>query len=202
MSRKTTFLAALLVLCSGPALAQSVEITPTVGYVFGGEFDDAVNGDVAGSIDLDDSEEYGLSADFMTRDGWGVELLWMRQGTALGGSDDFFQTDADATINTFHIGGIYQFRRATNLQPFVVGTLGSSQIKSRGYTKNGFSYAAGGGVKFYFGEHFGARLQGSLSNSHFGAGDEAFCVEGTCYGLSDTNNVFRFHAQAGFIFKF
>lgn len=202
MSRKTTFLAALLVLCSGTVLAQSVEITPTVGYVFGGEFADVVSGGVTGKIDLDDSEEYGLSADFMTRDGWGVELLWMRQSTGIGGSDAFLPNGTDATISTFHIGGIYQFRRETTLQPFVVGTLGSSQIKSRGYTKNGFSYAAGGGVKFYFGEHFGARLQGSLSNSHFGPGDEAFCIEGTCYGLSDTNNVFQLHAQAGFIFKF
>jgi hypothetical protein len=202
MLRKATFVTIFLFLCAGAALGQSVEITPTFGYVFGGDLDDVYSNFESGKLNLGDSEEYGISADFMTRDGWGVELLWMRQGTDLDGADDFFHDKANASMNVFHIGGIYQFRRGTTMQPFVVGTLGGTQLKAGGLTHNGFSYAGGGGVKFYFGNHFGARLQGSISNTHFGADDEIVCTDDVCYGLSDTNNVMQFHAQAGFIFKF
>ena len=201
MLRKATFLIVFMLL-STAALAQSVEITPTIGYYFGGDLDDAKVGDTTGKLNLGDGEAYGLSADFLTRDGWGLELLWLRQGSDLDGNDNFFDSKVDATVNTFHIGGIYQFRRGTAMQPFVVGTLGASQLKSGGLTHNGFSYAAGGGVKFYFGNHFGARLQGNLANTHYGATDEIVCTSEACYGLTDTNNVFQFQAQAGFIFKF
>jgi len=202
MLRKATLLTAFFMLVAGSAMAQSVEITPTVGYVFGGDLDDAALYDLNGKLKIEDSEEYGISADFMTRDGWGVELLWMRQSSNLDGADTFIDDKLATSVNTFHLGGIYQFRRGTSLQPFVVGTLGATQLKAGGLTHNGFSYAAGGGVKFYFGNHFGVRAQGSVSNTHFTADDELACTDSACYSLTDTNNVMQFHAQAGFIFKF
>jgi len=200
--RKATILTTCLLLCAGSVLAQSVELTPTFGYVWGGDLDDVASGDDLGKLNLEDSEEIGISGDFMTRDGWGVELFWMKQSSDISGPGDFFGDTVGASVNVFHVGGIYQFRRGTSLQPFVVGTLGASQLKSGGTTHNGFSYAGGGGVKFYFGNHFGVRLQGSLSNTHYGADAEITCVDDVCYGLTDTNNVMQFHAQAGLIFKF
>ena len=202
MMRKATIFSAFLLLLAGSALAQSVEITPTFGYVFGGDLDDVSVGDDLGELNIEDSEELGISADFMTRDGWGVELFWMKQSSDISGPDDFFQDKAGASVNVFHIGGIYQFRRGTSIQPFVVGTLGGSQLKTGGTTHNGFSYAAGGGAKFYFGNHFGVRLQGSLGNTHYSQDDEIICGDDVCYGLTDSNNVFQLHAQVGLIFKF
>lgn len=202
MSRTIAPLTIVLLLCAGSALAQSVEITPTFGYVFGGDLDNVSNGDEDGELNIEDSEEFGLTADFMTREGWGLELLWMKQSSNIEGPSDFFQDSPGASVSTFHIGGIYQFRRGTSIQPFVVGTMGASQLDSGGRTHNGFSYAGGGGAKFYFGDHFGIRVEGSMSNTHYSSDDEIVCDDVVCYGMTDNNNVLQFHAKAGFIFRF
>ncbi len=202
MPRKAQLLTLLVLLIPTAAFAQWVEITPTIGYRFGGDFDDVSFDDVRGDVSLGDSEMFGLTTDMMTRDGWGVELLWFRQSSDLDGATPFINQKYNATLNTFHIGGIYQFRRTTAMQPFVLGTLGTTQIKATGKTQNGFSYAGGGGLKFYFGNHFGARLQGSLLNNHFNGDDEFICDGEACYDLRVRNNVFQFEVTAGFIFKF
>jgi hypothetical protein len=203
MFRKASLFTIVLILVSVPALAQSVEITPTLGLRFGGDLDDTGNAELRGTASLDDSETHGVIGDFITREGWGLELLLSVQSTDLDLSNSLMADGHfSAKTTTFHLGGIYHFRYGTSFQPFAVGTFGTTQLKASGQTQNGLSYAAGGGVKFYFGEHFGARLQGSVLNSHFEEDDTLVCSKDTCFGLIQRNNVTQFEATAGFIFRF
>jgi hypothetical protein len=203
MVRKVAILLAILALGATGALAQSVEVTPSIGYRFGGNFDDVGNANARGDASLDDSETYGISFDFITRDGWGIEVNWSTQSPTLDTSDSIIPDGRfGARMTTFQVGYIHQFRRDTSTQPFFLATVGGAQLKVQGETNNGFSYAAAGGAKFYFGDHFGLRLQGTLMHTRFSSADTFVCSDTTCYGLTEPNMPLQFEASAGLIFRF
>lgn len=203
MVRKVAILLAIVALGASGALAQSIEVTPSIGYRFGGDFDDLGNADARGDASLDDSETYGISLDFMTRDGWGIEVNWSTQSPRLKTSDSIIPDGRfDAKMSTFQVGYIHQFRRDTTIQPFFLATVGGAQLKVQGETNNGFSFAAAGGAKFYLGDHFGIRLQGTLMNTRFTSADTFVCSDTVCYGLTDANMPLQFEASAGLIVRF
>jgi hypothetical protein len=75
--------AAIALLCAATeARAQAVQITPFVGYDFGGSVRDTVL-DEARSFDA--SLAYGGAVSFPISAGWRFELLYSRQETKLGG---------------------------------------------------------------------------------------------------------------------
>ncbi len=98
----------LLVISLGQFLtaqAQRAEITPLVGYQFGGSLDVR-----EGKLKIGDAVVYGVSADVTIRDELQGEFFWIRQDTeitlndrTLGETRKLF----DAAVEYYHVGALY-----------------------------------------------------------------------------------------------
>ena len=79
MIRKSILaLAVLMISVCGPLLAgdEKIELTPFIGYRFGGEFENYYTGQ---EYSVSSAESYGFTFDFPTSDETKIELLVSRQ---------------------------------------------------------------------------------------------------------------------------
>ena len=130
MNRLIAAAAALLCLAS-PAVAQqesaSFELTPLLGYRFGGTFELEESPD---SYDFEDSASYGLIVNFPHRGNTFWEVYYSRQSTEAEFSDPASSNrllDIDSQI--LQIGGTYQFEGDTVL-PYLAATIGGTHVKA------------------------------------------------------------------------
>lgn len=145
-----------------PALA-GVEITPSIGYRFGGGFEDANTG---ANINLDESAGYGLLLDFDIQPAKQIEVYLSRQRTPMSSGGPFTGDPLfDVVVDYYHIGGLYLFGgerfRGGHFRPFISGTLGLTRMdpkRANLRTETRISAALGGGAKFFFTENLGIRL--------------------------------------------
>lgn len=178
-----------LVLASAIPLIAEVEVTPFLGYQFGGGFETR-----EGDLTIDPSENLGLVVSFRTRHDGLVELLYSRQATSMElqgilDSGDLF----DLTVETLQFGGLWEIR-TENKRPFLGLTVGGTRLdpKSPGIDDEwAFSAGISGGLKYIFTEHFGLRVEGRGLLSFFGSSGAIFCgfPPGQC-GISVTGSNF------------
>ncbi len=176
MSRKSLVLSILL-LAPVAAFAQDAnslnnaytrgrfELTPTFSYNFGGTI--AAEDSYLSDFDLqaDDSESYGVTFGIPLSPWAQIELLASRQQTELvydralfGGSRGV----ADFDVTYYHVGGLFQWGNG-QIHPFLVASLGVANLNpdiSGGRAENKFSGSLGGGVKIFFTDNIGLRLEG------------------------------------------
>jgi hypothetical protein len=185
-------LAAILV--APVTLAGDVELTPFVGMRFGGDFRSYATGT---TYDLSGDADYGVVLDFGIGETSQIEALWSRQETKLGAED------LDVAIDYVQVGATY---RSDNekITPFVAVTLGATRFdpKRSGLSSaTGFSFAIGGGGKFFLGRHVGIRLDGRLYGTLVGGGGGVFCGGGCT--IAFTGNAFwQLELNAGLVFRF
>ncbi len=208
--------ASLLLACVAvPAAAQArgVQLTPLIGYMWGGGYStDAYNNVPAGEFDVASSLAYGAELGFNPSYGTVVELTYLRQDTDVtfrerGGG---FVSDAVGfATNYIHIGGRYELGRNPRVKPFIGGGMGVTvfDLKEPGYgTHTDFSLSLHGGVKAMFGQdqRFGAlaRVRGWFS--FVPNGDlYAWCsVWGYCYATEGTTTVSQGEVSAGLVIAF
>lgn len=178
---------------AGPASAQThkVELTPFVGYMFGGEVN-VWNG----SMSVKDDMNYGLVLDFVLNRNTELEASYTRMDTELVydewqvGKRPIYTT----SVNVWQFGGQYRFNPTETVRPFVSGTLGftyygvgdqldadAPQLSSETF----FSMVFGGGVKIFPSERIGIRLAGHLYSTILSSGSGFWCGTGGCgVGLS------------------
>ena len=111
------------------ANAQKVELTPQIGYQWGGGLTDYYTGK---DYDFDDSESYGITLDYTVglMGDTQVELSWNRQDTAMEVTG--FERDTfDLTIDYWQVGGLKQWNEDEPLRPFVVGSIGGQPLFAR-----------------------------------------------------------------------
>jgi len=176
-----------------PASAQThkVELTPFVGYMFGGEVN-VWNG----SMSVKDDMNYGLVLDFVMNRNTELEASYTRMDTELVydewqvGKRPIYST----SVNVWQFGGQYRFNPTETVRPFVSGTLGftyygvgdqldadAPQLSSETF----FSMVFGGGVKIFPSERIGIRLAGHLYSTILSSGSGFWCGTGGCgVGLS------------------
>lgn len=176
-----------------PATAQThkVEITPFVGYMFGGEVN-VWNG----SMSVKDDMNYGLVLDFVLNRNTELEASYTRMDTELVydewqvGKRPIYTT----SVNVWQFGGQYRFNPTETVRPFISGTLGfthysvgdqldadAPQMSSETF----FSMVFGGGVKIFPSERIGIRLAGHLYSTILSSGSGFWCGTGGCgVGLS------------------
>ncbi len=205
MSTRTHVIFLGLLLAASAASAQQVEITPTVGFQFGGWFtssyDDHHDFEL---LDVEESESFGLILDFAINRHAQIEVLYDLQQTELE-VPDFRRRGArrDLDIEYFHVGFLWQWLPSDEVRPFVVGSLGAASLDLEGGAEEtGFSASFGGGVKLLFNDHVGARFEGrfltALIDDH-----DLFCDPDHCSGYYwDTNVLVQFELKAGIIFAF
>jgi len=205
MLRHLLSIAGAMLLLPAAASAQGrFEITPTFSYNFGGTIDaeDSVLFDF--DLEANDSEAFGITFDIPIASWAQIELLASRQATELNFDRGIFQGSegiADFDVSYYHVGGLFSFGTG-QIHPFFVISLGVAELEpdvpgASAETK--FSGSIGGGVKIFFNQHFGIRLEGRGFWTVLDSYDDYYDYDCGC-GYS--NEFTQGQASAGVIFAF
>jgi len=172
------------------------EITPYIGYQFGGQLHAVGTGDYK----LDDSLNYGIALDLTIRPGLQLELLYHRQDTEIRLITPIF----DTSVEYFHIGGLYQLRW-DRVSTFVLATLGTTHFNPdpAGLESEWrFSWSLGVGAKVFMSERIGFRIQGRLLSTWLsGTQDIYFGGPGGVY-IRSGYTMYQVALSAGLIIAF
>lgn len=194
----------------GPAGAQpargqggGVELTPYVAYRFGGEIDtdDRFFRDDDDDTDIEEGEAFGLILDVPLRDGFMLELLVSHQETEAEIDEGLFEPSVglgDVSVTYGHVGILYGWRLG-QVEPFVVGSLGGTLIDPDlpgSDEETRFSLGFGGGVKLFFAEHVGLRVEARGFWTDLGDDDDF----DDRFDRDDGSGLFQGEATAGLIF--
>jgi hypothetical protein len=151
------------------AQSQHIEITPQMGYRLEGDaqFADSRLGipERVHEGEVDEGDVQGLTVSFPVNRRFQIELLGRRQETELRGDSGLFGVPnrlAGLEITHVHAGIAAQWGDG-QVQPFAAFSLGVAQLDidlPGADTEDRFSASMGGGVKIYFTDHIGLRLEG------------------------------------------
>lgn len=198
-------LVALALVVASPLAAQSgIELTPTIGYRFGG----TVNSET-GLFSAQDNLAWGGTLGFrVKRDGL-VELVYSRQSTTIDFKPDTAgkYTIGDAAIEYLQIGGALEFGKNPNTKPFFALTVGGTHLSPQNDNLGGewvFSFGGALGVKTYLNQHIGLRAQARLWMSTLSSDTQFWCsLPGYCV-ITASNGVFfaQGEVSGGVIFVF
>jgi hypothetical protein len=188
-------------ICAGlsvaPALAQVVEVAPTVGYRFGGDPFEAVTGMAQ---DVDGSVSAGIVCDVPLGGGLSVEAFYTRQSASLAAASpaaNALPARIKATIEYWHAGGIQEFS-AGAARPFLTGTIGLTRLAAAEDTEVRFSLAAGGGVKLRASDHLSVRLDSRVFVTFMdGSVTTLACTTGRCLTRLHLTTVWQADFTAG-----
>ena len=145
------------------AQPHAIEITPTIGYRWGGTIDADDNSLLDFDAEVNDGVSYGLMIDFPVSRHFQIELLADRQETSLGRGGLFepreFGFDLDITY--YQIGGLFQWNPGRT-RPYLVFGVGIADIDPDVPGVGGDTRASaslGGGIKVELSEHVAFRLE-------------------------------------------
>ena len=208
MIRRIVFAGLLITMVMAPgAFADDrFELTPFIGYRFGGDFDNIrdPNGEIK-SVDVGDSEAYGLMFDINMGENTQIELSWSTQNTDLTGRQfngpniDF----GDTRIDYWHVGGNYVFGDSLDdARGFLTFSIGATHFSPEAFSsETRFSFGFGGGAKFYFNDTIGIRVQGKLLSTYINSSTSWWCSY-SCWTVSTGNYLLQAEIDAGLIFRF
>jgi hypothetical protein len=180
------------------------EITPFVGYHFGGKI--RVRD---GDINIKDNVGYGFIVDVSVRPGAQVEFLYSHQPTELSlkqyssGTKDVL---TDAAMDYWQLGGLVEFYDAGIAKPFGTLTLGLTHLnpKDVGYgSEVRFSFGLGGGAKVQPSTHIGFRFDARLLLTYIAGGSGIWCgVPGGCWVTLGGEMMGQVQLNAGLMIAF
>jgi hypothetical protein len=178
------------------------EITPFVGYLSGGDFEDPADNT---ERDLDDAGDFGIIFNAAAAgDYWRhYELLYAQQGTQLSGV-----TTPDVDVKYLQIGGIVSNPDAVHVIPYFGLTIGGTQfspdeIGLDDETKLSFSVA--GGLRIPITDHFGLRFDVRAFVTLLDSDGDLFCVSSsglTCRIRAKSDTFVQYSGALGFVVGF
>lgn len=148
----------------GASAQPAIEITPTVGFRWGGEIRAEDTTTLDRDARLEEGHSLGLVVDIPVSDHLQIELLADHQRTGLGNSRLFGPTEHkfDLDLDYYHVGALYQWKTKT-VTPYVVGSMGIADLDPRDAFNSGarrFSCSLGGGVKVPLSANLAVRFEG------------------------------------------
>jgi hypothetical protein len=203
----------VLALLASPALADEdgirVELTPFIGYRWGGEFNDLSDPAVE-ALTIDDARSYGLALGFLTGDDTELYVLWSRQEADLRGVGSAFpggsQVLSDVDVDSYQFGGLYlPGPPEARMRHFIGFSVGASHLSPPGGLdgRTDLSFSFLGGTKIYLGRRCGVRLQAGWTSTLVSGDSTIFCSSlGICYVTVEGDTVDQIEALAGFIVRF
>jgi hypothetical protein len=177
------------------------EITPFVGHMFGGKFEDPLD---QSDRDVDADTNFGFIANATAGDSSRhYELIYSRQSTQVDGV-----TPLDLDVQYLHIGGIVSNPDATRVIPYFGLTVGATQFSPGG---SGFSdetklsFSVGTGVRVPITDHIGVRFDARAFITLLESSGEIFCVSSagaTCRISAQSDTFVQYAAALGLIIGF
>lgn len=191
------------------ARGQTIEITPVVGYRFGGgNVNTNAQGDFepGASFELDDAASFGIHLGYQVGEGE-IELLYARQDTRLQSADPFAGVPVfDLVVEIWQLGGNYYFLDDdARVRPYVGVGLGLTRLvpEPSGLSdETRFSASFGAGAKLWLGGHFGLRLEARGFFTVFGTDDGSFCTSRSCGFVGTSQLMSQVDLRAGLILRF
>jgi len=199
-----------LVLFAGQAFAQRWEVQPFVGYKYGGNVPTVPSsaGLNISNVSFDASVAYGVTGGINVTDHFGLEFLWNRQPTTAVGqlvTGGAFPQTVSATINQYHGNFLINLRDPdAKLRPFLLFGFGASNISGASSSTTRFSYGLGGGVKYFFTQNMGLRVQARYAPTYlYSTAGGVWCNWwGFCWLTSDDHYLNQGDVTVGWIFRF
>lgn len=189
-----------LSVCAALAQESPLEISPFLGYQFGG---DLRAEDELGLVRIDFVEDasLGVALDFSLGPNWQVELLVNHQSSAIELDEGIFGLSVTlADVNLTHYqGGLLWQLNVGQVKPYLVLTGGVTEIDPDLPGVDGEfrpSLSFGGGVKLILSDHFGVRLEGRVYAIDVAQENLACCVR----DVEET--LLRGSVSGGLIFRF
>jgi hypothetical protein len=208
------YLTTILLFMPALSFAQQsgVEITPFVGYRFGGTFESELASVEPVEYEMEDSASFGLILNFRHKANTQWEILYSQQASeALYiGPDDPNAPDpvVDVDIHVLQLGGTYQ-GDGDRMRPFLSATLGGTHIRAE---SNGsqddtfFSGSIGVGMMFLPSARVGIRVEARAYGTLLDSDSEIFCETGPdqniCAVRLDGNLLSQVETFAGITFRF
>ncbi len=182
------------------ASAQTVEVTPAIGYRFGFPSYTFALGTVS---DTDGAPSYGVAVDVKYATDRTIEGLFSRQAADVVIIDTAgVATRVRVTIDFWHGGATQEFGTG-RVRPYLAGTLGITRYGEPGLSEVRFSLGAGGGVKLLATPHVGARLDGRVFATFVGGGSAiGICGPGICLLDLHVGVVWQADFSAGLLIAF
>ncbi len=162
--KRLIVLTLVLVLSPLAAGAQSIELTPTFGYRWGGELSASSNELFDRDMDVENGSSYGLSLGILVGRHSQIELFASRQETRFG-EERLFAPPADGIdvdVTYYHVGYLYQWTPG-RVNPYVTASLGVTSLDPDVpglSSEEKVSFSLGGGLKVMASRHVGFRLDG------------------------------------------
>ena len=157
-----------------PEKGRRFEVTPYVGQLTGGEFEDPADGsdrDVDGDVDF--KLFLNINAGSPERQ---YEILYANQGTEVKGA-----VPIDMSIQYLHFGGIVNFTDVQPVVPYFGMTIGATQFSPDASgldDETKFSASVGAGLKYKFTKNIGLRFDVRAFVTLLDADGDLFCVSG------------------------
>ena len=179
----------LTIICTINSYSQKIEITPQYGYQLGSKY--SYN---TGHLKITDSDQYGVTVGLNIED-ITMEFTWTQQNSAIKRKEARLPTEihlTDITINHYQFGVTHAFGDTAAI-PFVgvsAGWVSSNPDENQYQPNSKFEMGVTGGVKYFFSERIGIRLQTQLlvpvnwGGVYIGSGGSGVSAGGTILQLN------------------
>ena len=163
-------------------VAERVEVTPFIGYRWGGAFKggnydlmDVLLGD---NLKFDAAPNFGIIVDIKLKKTVQLEIFYDRQQTHLVWENPRTGTDTtitDMSVNYLQAGVLFETRR-DQWRPFAVITIGASIFDPQGGfdAETRFSGGFAVGTKYFFNNRWGLRIQSRLMSTWMWSSGDVF----------------------------
>ncbi len=186
-----------LPLLPSTASAGGFELTPFMGYQFGGDVTTFYEGSYH-DVGISSSENFGLMVNIDLGDMVQLEFLYNTQDTRANAKR--FDDKLDLTIDYWQVSGLWSFNPYEQFNPYFVVGLGATSLRPDGFSnETKFSGNIGGGVKIQFSDAIGLRFEGRFYGTYINS-TTSYCDPWWCYGY--TNSLYQFDVSAGLIIRF
>lgn len=203
-------------LFAAPALAQErapepnrFELTPLVGYMGGGEFEDPSD---ETDRDLEEDTNLGLIFNIMAEPWRHYEFLYTRMQSEVAGdleSDVEGEQPFDLDVEYLQLGGIVSHPDARYVIPYFGLTIGATRFSPDAADlddETKFSFTAAAGVRIPIGEHVGVRLDARAFGTLLDSDGSIFCRSdeegGSCRIRAKSDIFLQYAASLGFFVGF
>jgi opacity protein-like surface antigen len=179
------------------AMAGEFEITPFLGYQFGGDVTTFYQGEYH-DVNINSSGNWGLVLSLGLSPMTQIELLYSTQDTEADA--DRFEDSLGLRIDYWQVSMLWNFDPDSQIQPYVVFGIGGTWLRPDGFSSlSRFSGNFGGGAKIFFSDNIGLRLEGRFYGTYINS-TTSYCDPFWCYGYN--NSLYQFDVSAGLIIRF
>jgi opacity protein-like surface antigen len=185
----------------------SFDLTPFVGYRWGGTLAASETNLFRRDLDLDSSASFGASIGIpISRTGMKFELLVDHQATSLTTGSSLFtpgQNFGDFDVTYYHAGLLIPFSQTRGVEPFFVVSAGLANLDPRvsnASSDNRFSASVGAGVRLPVNRNIGIKIEGRGFFTSLNNDNSDSCV--FCNQYSTDRNLYQGEVNVGLSMRF